>query len=387
MNIDELLISLRQIAPQLATSYCVVNGAIMPLNEVENMGCKDFWLLSKFSMPSKLYKYFPNTSKIEDGKEINYSIQALRNNTVYMQTPNEFDDVYDSDINIDFLEYERLRLTEYCRRCKIEIKDSFSTVEIGNLLIQTLFIELNTTGSFEPAFIEEPRSENEKLSTKLFCLKLTKETNRLHDLGPALANVIRSDYEEYCLRLKNTFRTSCFATTPYSQLMWGGSYADCHKGFCVEYTILPTDDRYKEIYLNLFPMVYCKTRPNMTERIAKFQDAEITMDALRDIYFHGALRKSIDWAFQNEWRLLLPMGQKNTSNFNMEFFPITKVFLGNRMSPKKRYEVIEICKERNIPYVGVMRNPDVFEMQDCGIKCDDCPKYKSGLEAEDNKAQ
>ena len=38
MNIDELLISLRQIAPQLATSYCVVNGAIMPLNEVENMG-------------------------------------------------------------------------------------------------------------------------------------------------------------------------------------------------------------------------------------------------------------------------------------------------------------------------------------------------------------
>ena len=125
----------------------------------------------------------------------------------------------------------------------------------------------------------------------------------------------------------------------------------------------------------------------MTERIAKFQDAEITMDALRDIYFHGALRKSIDWAFQNEWRLLLPMGQKNTSDFNMEFFPITKVFLGNRMSPKKRYEIIEICKERNIPYVGVMRNPDVFEMQDCRIKCDDCPKYKSGLEAEDNKAQ
>ncbi|MEI3305239.1 MAG: DUF2971 domain-containing protein [Dysosmobacter sp.] len=62
-------------------------------------------------------------------------------------------------------------------------------------------------------------------------------------------------------------------------------------------------------------MIYCKTQPNMTERIAKFQDAEFTMEALRDIYFHGALRKSIDWAFQNEWRLLLPMGRKNTSDF------------------------------------------------------------------------
>lgn len=385
MNIDKLLVSLKQIAPQFIASYCIVNGAVMPLEEVENMGYEEFGLRSKLNMPPKLYKYFSNTSKKEADKEINYSIQALRNNTVFMQTPNEFDDVYDSDINIDYLKYERLRLTEYCRRCKVEIQDSFPTVEIENLLIQTLLTELNSSGSFESAFIEEPRSENERLSTKLFCLKLTQEKNRLHDLKSALANVIRSDYDEYCSKLKNTFRTSCFTTTPYSQLMWGG-YADCHKGFCIEYTILPTDTKYKESYLNLFPMIYCKTRPNMTERIAKFQDAEITMDTLWDIYSHGALRKSIDWAFQNEWRLLLPMGRRNTSDFNMEFFPITKVFLGNRMPPKKRYEVIEICKERNIPYVGVIRNPDVFEMQDCSIKCDDCPKYKSGLEAEDNKA-
>ena len=385
MNVDELLTSLKQVMPKVSTSYCVVNGAIMPLSEVEKMGCKDFWIRTKLSVPSKLYKYFPNTPKMVDGEEINYSIQALRNNTVFMQTPNEFDDVYDSDINIDYLKYERLRLTEYCRRCKIEIQDSLSTVEIGNLLIQALAKSMNTLGSFEHIFNVELCSENERLSNKLFCLKLVQETNESHDLGIALAKVIRSDYEEYCSRLKNTFRTSCFATTPYSQLMWGGSYADCHRGFCIEYPVLPTDNRYKEIYLNLFPMIYCKTRPNMTERITKLQDKEITMDVLWDIYFHGALRKSIDWAFQNEWRLLLPMGRKNPSDFNIEFFPITKVFLGNRMHPMKRREVIEICKDRGIPYVGVMRNPDLFEMQDCSIKCDDCIKFKDGLETENSK--
>lgn len=283
MNVDELLTSLKQVMPKVSTSYCVVNGAIMPLSEVEKMGCKDFWIRTKLSMPSKLYKYFPNTPKMVDGEEINYSIQALRNNTVFMQTPNEFDDVYDSDINIDYLKYERLRLAEYCRRCKIEIQDSLSTVEIGNLLIQALAKSMNTLGSFEHIFNVELCSENERLSNKLFCLKLVQETNESHDLGIALAKVIRSDYEEYCSRLKNTFRTSCFATTPYSQLMWGGSYADCHRGFCIEYTVLPTDNRYKEIYLNLFPMIYCKTRPNMTERITKLQDKEITMDALWDI--------------------------------------------------------------------------------------------------------
>lgn len=379
MNINEIASLIQQITPSVAASCCIVNGAIMNLSEIENMGCQDFWLRSKLNMPLKLYKYFPNIAKKGDNQEINYSMQALKNNTVFMQTPNEFDDVYDSDINIDYLEYERLRLVEYCHRCNIEVCDSLSTQEIGNLFLQALLTSANSSGTFESVFTKKADSKIEELSNEYFCLRLMQETNKVNDLGSALARVIRCDYEDYCNKLKNTFRTSCFTTTPYSQLMWGGSYADCHRGFCIEYTILPEDNKYREIYQNLFPMIYCKTRPNMTERLIKLQDKEITMDGLWDIYSHGALRKSIDWAFQNEWRLLLPISSKEISDYNVRFFPITKVFLGNRMSPKKRSEIIEICKSNSIPYVGVMRNPNIFEMQDCSIKCEDCISYKTGL--------
>ena len=62
-------------------------------------------------------------------------------------------------------------------------------------------------------------------------------------------------------------------------------------------------------------------------------------------------------------------------NYNIEFFTITGVFLGNRMSNIKRREIIEICKERNIPYIGVKRNANVFWMSDCEIKCEDCYRY------------
>ena len=48
----------------------------------------------------------------------------------------------------------------------------------------------------------------------------------------------------------------------------------------------------------------------------------------------------------------------------MQFFPITKVFLGNRMQKNQRKEIIEICNDKNIPYVDVMKNPSYFEMQD-----------------------
>lgn len=379
MNIDELLLAARQLAPQIAASCCVVNGAIMNLDEIERMGYQKFGLRSKLNMPRKLYKYFPNIAKKSDENVINYSMQALKNNTVFMQAPNEFDDVYDSDINVDFSEYERLRLAEYCRRCKIDVHDSLSTLEIGNLLIQSLITEFNQSGSFESAFKEKPTSKIEELSNQSFSLRLNIELHKGNNLGVALSNIIRYDYEEYCSRLKNIFRTSCFATTPYSQLMWGGSYADCHRGFCVEYTVLPEDDNYKGIYQNLFPMIYCKTRPNMAEKLVKLQDKEITEDGLWDIYSHGALRKSIDWSFQNEWRLLLPLQSNNISDYNIKFFPITKVFLGNRMPPKKRAEIIEICIEHNVPYIGVTRNPNIFEMQDCEILCENCPNFKNGL--------
>lgn len=376
MDLKEMIINFEQMAPQVTKSCCLVNGAFMSLNKIEQMGYDEFSMQSKINMPPKLYKYFPNIPEKIDGKVINHSIQALKNNTVFMQSPSKFDDVYDSDISLDYSTYERLRLMEYCRRCQIEVKEMLSTQEIGDLLVQALLKCFNEKGKFDSIFEKCPETEIEKMSNKLFCLDLAIELNKQNDLTYAVKKAIQYDYERYSERLKETFKTSCFATTPYSQLMWGGAYADCHRGFCVEYTVLPNEKKYKDVYFHLFPIIYCKVRPDMTERLAKLQDGDVTEEVMWNIYFHGALRKSIDWAYQNEWRLLMPMRRENIADYNVDFFPITKVFLGNRMSRENRREIIEICNNRNIPYVGVMRNPTIFEMQDCTVKCEDCLRYK-----------
>lgn len=126
--------------------------------------------------------------------------------------------------------------------------------------------------------------------------------------------------------------------------------------------------------VNLFPVIYCKTRPNITRKISIARDQMVDEESLWNLYFHGALRKSIDWAYQNEWRLLLPFDNKDKS-FDIKLFPITKVFLGNKMPAEKRKEIISICKNKNTPYIGVKRNPIQFEMQDCEILCENCAKY------------
>ena len=391
MDIDALIQTLQGAVPQIAESCCIVNGTLMDLNEVQNMGYDEFSMRTKINMPLKLYKYFPNrpTELIDEksgkpivdentgkAKTVNYNIQSLRDNTVFMQSPSLFDDVYDSDISLNYDEYEKIHLLEYCNRCELNVCESMSTQELGDALLRAIVESFNAQGNFDSIFKRKPVSKIEKLSNQYFTLKLENELLKDGNWSTVIARVIISEFNEYSQHLQNTFRATCFTTTPYSQLMWGGSYADCHRGFCAEYTVLPNDPQYQNLFLNLFPMIYCKVRPNMTERLAAFENKELTREFLWDIYFHGALRKSIDWAFQNEWRLLLPMERNLAAkDYCVPFFPITKVFLGNRMPQASRKEIIKICHEKNIPYVGVTRNPNIFEMQDCSIKCEDCPKY------------
>ena len=41
--------------------------------------------------------------------------------------------------------------------------------------------------------------------------------------------------------------------------------------------------------------------------------------------------------------------------------------------------IVNICNEKNIPYVGIERNPDLFEMQDCPVKCENCIKHQNAI--------
>ena len=63
---------------------------------------------------------------------------------------------------------------------------------------------------------------------------------------------------------------------------------------------------------------------------------------------------------------------KNKNKLARKFFPITKVYLGNRMPADKRKEIITICKRKGIPYIGVTRSLELYEMQECKDLCENC---------------
>ena len=82
--------------------------------------------------------------------------------------------------------------------------------------------------------------------------------------------------------------------------------------------------------------------------------------------------KSIDWKYQNEWRLILL--DNVIPNNNCQFFKIKKVYLGNRMCKDDRWKLIEICNSKQIPYTGVNIDQEKYEMRNCDILCENCPR-------------
>ena len=365
MGIEQWIRDSQENVSKFLSDYCIVNGEFLKLSDIEKWGYHDFIKFVQSRIPKKLYKYFPN---IADDNNVNYSLEAIVENTVHLSFPRVFDDIYDSDISMSFELFQQLRLQEYCRRAGIvNVNDDGSeksTVELTSLLLQVIEKTEGDAVKILNIFHSDLCSEIEKLANELFCRRFYFEiSHNKADYSTALYNVLRTEYYKCLESFKNTFKTTCFATTPYSQLMWGGSYGNCHHGLCIEYSVTDDED-FRGIYENLFPLVYSKVRSNIEKDFINQLDSFPSMDTLKDIYIHGALRKSLDWSFQNEWRLLLMDGMPEMDESKVRFFPISKVYMGYRMASEEREKVIMICRAKGIDYATVKKRSDIFEMEE-----------------------
>ena len=375
--INDLLRMIQANSDEIIDDFGIIDNTFVMLEEIEKMGVDEFSLRSKLSLPRKLYKYFPNKWIFEGSakKPVNYSLLSLNNNTVFLQSPGLFDDVYDSNINIDWLVFARVRLHEYLLRCCIsELSEDSPLENLSRRLAEAFCNEWNDKNSLENVFSYSTENETAILSNRLFTMTTENAvlSGKSDNWEEAIKEALTKEYQDYIYNLRNTFRISCFTTSPYQQLMWGGDYADRHTGFCVEYDIDPDNEDFKSLYFNLFPVVYCKSRPDVSEFLAKNKDG-FTKERHWHYLFHGFLRKSIDWLYQNEWRLL-KVFERGTTNYNVPFFHITKVFIGCRMDREQRSEIIDICKNKQIPYVIVRPARLRFEMEECDGACEKCSR-------------
>lgn len=364
----------------------IIRNQLYTQEQIRNLNMADWTVSNITNMPKSLFKYFRNTIDEKTGR--NYSLEALENNTVHLQSPNEFDDIYDCSLVFDEYEYSFARLRYYTKVCGFDIKETdywkyiyvfAKNIYEGIIKLQEEGMELEEALKrvFHVCEDKTIKDETHIMFVLNMCRAFKNNFNREEVWQIAFADALNSEIGFIRSSLSESFRIACFSTSPYMNRMWASQYANNHKGFCVEYKIPEYSEKYVKLFHNLFPVIYSDIRTSVLDECLKYIEGKNDEHLIENIYKYGILTKSKDWKDQDEWRLV-SMGKMlaDDSDNNCKFFTIRKVYLGNRMLKEDRNKVIEICKRKGIEYSGITNMKDRYELTSCVNLCEQCWRMK-----------
>lgn len=346
---------------ELKKNKCIVNGKIYDLKYIEELGYEKFIMNFRWLPEFKLYKYFPNIYTVtKEGKEINYSIEALKNNEVYLNNATNFDDCFDCVIDINYEKFCNIRLNKYCEYFNLSTKmhendNKFLKEKISSYLTEMLFSRK------ENDIYNEITDDLKKLKVRWFVKKFLEKYLPTKDSIISIDSILADEHSEFTEKLSE-FRITCFSTSPYLNRMWS-EYANKNKGFCVEYDIdLNNTGISKDIYYNLFPVIYAQKRSDASF-LSTMIDDHASEKELWQLCFNGFLRKSFYWVDQCEWRLALHKSMIESNS--LKFYKISRVYFGSKMDKEDEENIKKICKEKNIDTIKIMMEENSFNLIDC----------------------
>ncbi|MBP3496061.1 MAG: DUF2971 domain-containing protein [Clostridia bacterium] len=282
-----------------------------------------------------------------------YTIEAFRENKIYFNTANNFNDPYDCLV--------------YCDIDAIS-RNITNMIEFPN--IQRLQRNINSTEFLNTKPVQMPQEKAEQLieTLKGKDLQIIVDSIPKESWG-ALASILKDTVKELATSYKNYYQTEmplvCLSEKYNNVLMWA-HYADNHKGFVIEYdsNTLKTDcmqcpqgkdfttcPEWKQVML--LPILYTNQRYDATQYIYDNTLIKIfNMTGIKNVWqlkddfaqYKINIFKQKSWAYEKEWRLQLY--KTNRDNF-IKAKPAA-IYLGCRIS--KCYEdiLVKYAQEQHI---------------------------------------
>lgn len=276
----------------------------------------------KKNIPKTFFRY---RSFDSEGKNLN----ALRNNKMYFNTPNNFNDPHDCLVYID---YEKV---------KQEIKKI-------DLIEMNKFIDDNKNREIYRGLLTRERRR------KLRKIRL----DHLQKIQDNLCLEIEGKMKFLLNYYKSMPKIACLTEEIDNSPMWA-YYADSHKGFVIEYDIenLSSDVKIEgeKIFINCYPIIYSDSRFDATESAVAFAKKMVAQNfvgslecpnnpiELKDqlLFIKANVFKHKDWHNEKEWRIWL-----NSKETDINFINIKPkaIYLGCKISKDNRDEIINIAK-------------------------------------------
>ena len=301
----------------------------------------------------------------------------LKNNTILLKTPNQFNDPNDCDFtftNGNSRKAFELAQEYYCLTALKDIieKEGHHTKKSK----QPILAYARDIFKVQKANISKTHMFD---SNPVFRKMMKTQISKFEGYKEKM----ESAYEEYVTKMKEKLQEArksayigCFSKRPDSTLMWA-HYADNFKGVCIEWemTRLANNDY-------IFDVVYSKKKPHIDllkfvkiylgyEFVGDKFDENIT--EIKDQLKKLIITKGTDWAYEKEIRLVAEKGKINLGTvdelgngralYHMMTSP-RRVFLGEKISKEDEQDIREICeKYPNCEVIKTRHSNDEFNIE------------------------
>lgn len=184
-------------------------------------------------------------------------------------------------------------------------------------------------------------------------------------------------------KMEDLVAMTCLTEKNDNTLMWS-HYACNHSGICIEYDLKKLQDDRFQLLNHLFPIIY-------REKRLIYKDIDSLIDSLKDLneaidnnYEYDGneplddilplfLTKGLDWKYEQEWRIIYTKKQMYDINDqelyggNIKFECISAVYLGYRIEPEVKQNIIEICHRNSNPTNSIQVYQAKLEEEGYGI--------------------
>ena len=356
---------LAAVCMQVAPGYSFSDGA-EPL-PFEVAGCLTLEEIAMRSIPGRgklLFRYRPN---IELAKGKNYSHEELINGAIYLSTPKDFNDPFDSYPACN-MERAALRLAQ--NYLEILGLDGPAVASMEDALAAVCscferFRDDNGRLDFRAIELDEMALLAFRLLTDQIIFS-SGDSSMLTEKSLRNALIGRCEGEiETCA---NHMRIACFSSNINSNYMWA-HYANNYQGFCIAYpfpggTGVLLEDSYAWLSGVIYPVRYSLKRYDMTDSIADMAMGRFGKPEMDALFAKTYLSKGVEWFQEREWRLAVPRNDERIDEAGCVPFPKPAfVMAGCKMSDKEFAKLEEICSEREVLLVRTKESTSRFQVE------------------------
>ena len=194
---------------------------------------------------------------------------------------------------------------------------------------------------------------------QLFCVKAALLNDpyecTVHFAEDTFTELIEEDLEgSYCDHNAQHLYICSFSELGDSSLMWS-HYAEDHKGFCIEYNF--AECPHMLCWQFLYPVLYQEEMADLSDYHRNPYDLNFLMDKLT------AMIKSSQWAYEKEWRMIMPFDIGNIPAVPMPMPQPKAVYAGCRTAEENLEKLMRITQAKGIPLYQMVKDAHSYNFQ------------------------